>query len=125
MLRRVVPLVLVMVVLAACSSDLTIDEEADGTTVTVAVGDGLEVALQGNPSTGFIWEPVGLDETILQWTGARRFEPDSTLVGAAGTIRLTFEALAPGTVTLELWYHRSFETGDPADTFTVTVIVEA
>lgn len=124
MVRRVMPLVLVMVVLAACSSDLVIDADADGTTVTVAVGDTLEVALQGNPSTGFIWEPVGLDETILQWTGVRRLEPESTLVGAAGTMRLTFEALAPGTVTLELVYHRSFETADPEDTFSVTVVAE-
>lgn len=126
MLRRVVPLVLITVVLGGCASGSGVElgADADGTTVEIAVGDDLEVALQGNPSTGFIWEPVGLDETVLQWTGVRRFEPDSTLVGAPGTIRLTFEALAPGTVTLELVYHRSFETADPEDTFTVTVVVE-
>ena len=126
MLRRLAPAVATMLVLGACNSGsgVVIDEDADGTTVTLAVGDTLEVALQGNPSTGFIWEPEGLDETMLRWTGVRRFEPESTLVGAPGTIRLTFEGMAPGSVVLELVYHRSFETVDPADTFTVTVIVE-
>lgn len=125
MLRRLVPVIAAVLVLGACSdSEVVIDEDADGTTVTVAVGDTLEVALQGNPSTGYIWEPDGLDESVLRWTGVKRFEPESTLVGAPGTIPLTFEAMAPGTVTLELVYHRQFETGEPADTFSVTVIVE-
>ncbi|MBI5157338.1 MAG: protease inhibitor I42 family protein [Acidimicrobiia bacterium] len=115
-----------LLAIGACqsTSGITIDQGADGSTMTMKVGETLEVALVGNPSTGYIWEPVGLDESILQWTGVRRFEPDSTLVGAPGTIRLTFEALAPGTLTLELVYHRSFETADPAGTFTVTLHVE-
>ncbi len=126
MSRRSIVALAAVLVFGACNSGsgVVIDEGADGTTVTLAVGDTLEVGLPGNPSTGYIWEPDGLDESVLRWTGAKRFEPESTLVGAPGTIPLTFEAMAPGTVTLDLVYHRQFETGEPADTFSVTVIVE-
>jgi len=123
--RRVCLVVVAMLALGAChsASGVVIEEDADGTTISLGVGEAFDVALPANPSTGFIWEPVEFDETILRWTGVRDFDPESTAIGAPGTMHLTFETIAAGTTTLELVYHRTFETVEPADTFTVTITV--
>jgi len=126
MLRKVVPVVVAMLALGACDSGsgVVIGEDADGSTARIGVGDTVEIVLTANPSTGFTWEVVGLDETVVRQTGEATFEAESTLVGAPGEMRFTFETLKAGTTTIEMVYHRTFETVDPADTFSVTVIVE-
>ena len=125
MTRRMCWLAVMMLVVGACqsASGIMIDESANGTTFSVAVGEILDVALQANPSTGFTWEVTVVDETILRPFGEPTFDPESTLVGASGTMHLMFEALAAGTTTLELAYHRPSESVAPAATFAVTVTV--
>src|SRR3989337_973654 len=56
MLRKVVP-------------GVVIGEDADGSTARIGVGDTVEIVLTANPSTGFTWEVVGLDETVVRQTG--------------------------------------------------------
>ena len=119
--------VLLVVAAGACQTSdegITIDEEADGTTITLAVGDVLEVALPANPTTGFTWEVTAVDDAVLSAVGDWVFVADSTAIGSGGTMTFSFDVLAPGTTTLEMVYHRTFETEPPADTFTVTVTVE-
>jgi inhibitor of cysteine peptidase len=125
--RRWLVVLLVVVAVACRTSDggITIDQEADGTTITLAVGDVLEVALPANPTTGFTWEVTAVDGAILSAAGDYVFVADSTaVVGSGGTMTFSFDVLAPGTTTLEMVYHRTFESEPPADTFTVTVTVE-
>jgi inhibitor of cysteine peptidase len=126
MVRKVVLCALVLLVMGSCDSGsaILLDADADGATVTVPVGGIVEIVLAANPSTGFTWEVVGLDETVVRQTGEATFEAESTLVGASGEMRFMFETLSTGTTAIELVYHRTFETVDPADTFTVTLIVE-
>jgi len=126
--RRAAGLVLVALafVITACSSEpvaLTLGPEDAGTTVSVAVGDRIDVGLPGNPTTGYTWTIVAMDDTVLASRGEAEFRADSTLVGSGGTMTLTFDALALGTTTLELAYRRPFETVAPEDTFMVTVVV--
>ena len=102
--------------------------EADnGKTVNLNVGEMLVVRLASNPSTGYSWETKGLNTQILEQVGDAVFESPDTppdLVGAGGTLVLTFKALQPGTTTLTLVYHRSWETDvAPLQTFSVTVAV--
>jgi inhibitor of cysteine peptidase len=103
----------------------TIEASDAGKTVSLAVGDTLEVTLEGNPSTGYGWEAVSLDTSILKQVGEPAFTPSSTLVGSAGQMTLRFEAAGSGQTTLHLVYHRSWETGvAPLKSFDVTVQVE-
>jgi predicted secreted protein len=47
------------------------------------------------------------------------------LVGSGGTITLTFKVLKTGTGTLNLVYHRPWETGvEPINTYTTTITVK-
>ena len=126
MSRRTWWVVLLVFAAGACQTSdegTRIDEGADGTAITLAVGDVLNVALPGNPTTGFTWEVTAVDGAILSAAGEPAFEVESTLVGAPGTMTFSFDVLATGTTRLEMVYHRTFETESPTETFTVTVTV--
>ncbi len=96
-----------------------------GKTISLSVGDTLEVTLEGNPTTGYNWEAANLDTSILKQVGDAAYTPESSAVGAPGQLVLRFEAVGSGETTLQLIYHRSFETGvAPLQTFEVTVQVD-
>jgi inhibitor of cysteine peptidase len=108
----------------AAPASLTLSEADAGSAVTLAVGDTIEVVLDGNPTTGFTWETAAVDASVLRQLGEPEFEPESALIGAGGTFTFRFEAVAPGQTTLRLVYHRPWETGIPPErTFEVTVDV--
>ena len=107
-------------------SQTRLTEAADGSTVTLAVGDELVVALESNASTGYAWQVVTPLPEMLEQAGEARYvaPEDEDLVGAPGTEELTFDVVATGSGTLELVYVRSFEEpAEPAETVTVTVDV--
>lgn len=122
-------LLAITLITAGCATNgketKTIGASDAGKTVSLAVGDTLEVTLEGNPSTGYSWETVSLDTSILKQVGEPAFTPSSTMVGASGQVTLRFEAAGSGQTTLHLVYHRSWEAGvAPLKTFDVTVQVE-
>jgi len=112
---------------AGCSPKAATLTGADnGKAITVSAGETFLVKLEGNPTTGYTWEAQNLDTTILAKVGETEFESGNPgLVGAGGTLILTFKALKPGVTTLTLIYHRSWETDvPPAETFTLQVTVK-
>ncbi|MCX6034985.1 MAG: protease inhibitor I42 family protein [Chloroflexi bacterium] len=130
MLHRILSLVTLAVVLisvAACSptKPVILTAEDNGSQVEVKVGEQIVITLDGNPSTGYTWEAKDLDATMIEQVGDPVFSSSNPgLVGAGGTLTLTFKALKAGAASLTLVYHRPWETGvDPIDTFAVTVTV--
>jgi len=103
----------------------TLDEEDDGSTLTVEVGDIIDVVLEGNPTTGYGWtvDLSAEDAAILEQVGEPTYVPDSELIGAGGTYTFRFRALAVGEATLVLNYARPWESVPPLKTFSVTVAV--
>lgn len=131
-MRRVHVAILILLVIsligAACANSSkqtkSIGTSDSGKTVTLSVGDTLNVTLEGNPTTGYNWEAQSLDTTILKQVGQPTFTPTSSAIGSGGQITLSFEAAGKGQTTLNLIYHRSFETGvAPLHTYQVTVQV--
>ena len=94
--------------------------------ITLDAGDQLIITLPGNPTTGYNWEVKSVDAAILGVVGEPQFVSDNTnLVGAGGQLSLTFKALKAGSTTLELVYHRPWETDvAPLQTFTIQVTVK-
>src|SRR5574337_694286 len=95
--------------LAACQpKELTLTEANDGQTETIKVGANLVIELTANPSTGFTWEVAEADTSVLRQAGEIEFKSSSPapMPGAGGTQTLRFQAVAPGTTTLKLIYHR-------------------
>lgn len=117
-------------VLAACGSDpkpLTLTRDASGGSAEVKVDHVLEITLEGNPTTGYSWEVKESGKPTLRPQGEPVYvqtETGGTLVGAGGTYTFTFVGAETGTTTLELIYHRTWETDvAPLETFTLEVTV--
>jgi predicted secreted protein len=78
--------VALIVLLAGCGSaaggqTIKLTEADAGKSVDLAPGDTLEIALAGNPTTGYNWEVESVDSAILRQVGEPQFEADSTAVG--------------------------------------------
>ena len=114
------------VVLTACNGKtIKINGEDNGSTISMKQGENLVLSIDGNPTTGYIWEIDSVDQNILQSAGEPDYKSDSMLVGSGGTYKFKFTALSAGTTTLKLKYWRTFEPENPpVETFEVTVNVK-
>ncbi len=96
--------------------------------VTVVLGQVFTVTLESNPSTGYRWEWVDHQDSIVEQMGEAQFKPretgDPPLVGAGGWESFDFKAVHPGQMTLKLVYRRPWEEGvEPLKTFSLQVTV--
>jgi len=108
--------------------EINVDEKDDGSQVELEQGRILVVTLESNPTTGYRWEQVETQESILQQMGEAEFKPSETggppLVGAGGWEIFRFKAISAGQMTLQLVYHRPWEEGvEPLKTFSLQVVV--
>ncbi len=118
----VAPAVLVLVAgTALAAKTVTIGQQANGKTVHLKAGDTLRVALRGNPSTGYTWQVLKVDRTVLKPAGYT-FKPDGSRPGAGGVETRRFTALKAGTTRLKLGQTQS-GSGHVAKTFLVIVAV--
>ena len=94
----------------------------DGKTAQVNVGKTFEVQLDGNPTTGYQWQLVKIDETLVEQVGTAQYEPKSNLIGASGTDTFTFKAIKASQSTLQFTYSRPWEKDvKPAQTYTLMI----
>jgi predicted secreted protein len=117
---------LVFMLLAGCSQGgpILVTKQDSGSTIDLRSGDTLELALDGNPTTGFTWEMDPVDTGILLQIGESGFKPDANTTGSGGTFTWRFEAVNSGQTLLRLAYHRPFEQGvPPARIFEATIVV--
>ena len=110
------------------SSADTVDvSEADnGGQIELELGKLLVVTLESNPSTGYQWELIENNESILKQFGQTEYKPAETSnprVGGGGWDIFRFKAVSAGQTTLEFVYHRSWEDAEPLETFSIQVTV--
>jgi predicted secreted protein len=109
----------------AQAEKISLKESAHQHIIKMKTGDNLEIILEGNPTTGYIWEKVEGDNTVLSLQGNYKFTPARQLAGSGGKFVFTFLGAAPGKTKLHLIYHRTFEKGAvPAKSFAIIVIVQ-
>jgi inhibitor of cysteine peptidase len=94
--------------------------------VTVEAGSTLTVALCANPTTGFQWEEIAVDDPDVVEQADRGYQaPDSDALGASGREVWTFRAPEVGQTTLASTYGQPWEGGIKEEwTFTLAVTVE-
>ncbi|MEI7848669.1 MAG: protease inhibitor I42 family protein [Chloroflexota bacterium] len=104
---------------------VSLSEEQNGGQVALIVNDQFQVLLDGNPTTGYTWEPDNLDSVLLQQQGESTYTSKSKLKGSPGKFILIFKALQPGVTKLRLIYHRTFEKNTaPERIFEVTLDIQ-
>ena len=125
----VIVLAAVLVPTAGCGSkQIEVTSVDNGKNIKVKVGEQIVVVLEGNPSTGYIWEAKDLDASMIQQVGETEFKSSNSnpgFAGAGGTLTLKFRALKVGTTSLTLVYHRPWETDvKPISSFVITINVK-
>jgi inhibitor of cysteine peptidase len=106
-------------------SVIKLEETDSGKTIELSMGDHIEVALEGNPTTGYTWEVVSGQELLEQVSEAEFVAASQQMVGAGGQMRFEFKAIAPGTAVLQLVYLRPFERDvEPLQTFSIRLNVK-
>lgn len=95
-------------------------------TLTLKIGDTLQISLGSNPSTGFRWTPQMqiTDATVLAQAGHEVLGPSVARPGAAGREVWALQAIGPGATTVSTTYGRPW-SGEEKDswTFSAEVIV--
>ena len=122
-------LMLVTAMLTGCASAAvgpqTLTDVDNGKTIQLRNGEKLVVTLTANPTTGYSWDAVLPADSVVKQIGQSEFTPESDKLGAGGKVSLTFQAVAPGQQSLQLIYHRPFESDvAPLHNFTVNVVVK-
>src|SRR5262245_6829051 len=86
------------------NADLILTEADDGKTISPALGAVFVVTLPENASTGFRWEPDGLDMMMIDVVDVTHL-PRSATVGGGGNARWTLRTKKPGNtqVRFKLW----------------------
>lgn len=114
--------------LAGCSLfTTTVDISDNGSIKSLKVGDCLIVKLEGNASTGYEWarvEPASLEGAAVDIVTEGDYQTLGTAMpGAPGVFEFHYRAMRPGTVTLRFEHRRPWDTGNPIDSYSVTVWV--
>lgn len=119
---------LMLVSFSSCGArGVAVTAADNGGEVALKPGETLTITLESNPTTGYSWQVMEINSTVLLQQGEPEYEqsPNSEgLVGAGGMERFRFEALAPGETTLVLGYMRPWESVQPIETYSIQVVVE-
>jgi inhibitor of cysteine peptidase len=118
-----------MVLFAGCGTGQThLTGSDNGATLQISPGDTVAIALDSNPTTGYSWQIIQMDDSLLQLMREPEFQADNEenqLVGAPGTETFTLQALATGQATLILGYSRPWEeTVPPVEMYTIHFLIE-
>ena len=93
---------------------LFLTEKDANRTHKISVGEGVEVRLVSNPSTGFEWVVPQVNPALPVEGKTEFVAPDTDRAGAPGVQIWRFKAAKSAKVSLELHYLRSWEKVAPA-----------
>lgn len=121
-------LLLFSILLSGCSSsnEVKLDIGDSGSQVEVKQGQVLAISLESNPTTGYKWEVLKINEEMLEQIGEAEFESSQSgdVVGAGGVETLRFKTVGVGTTYLELGYLRFWEEDvAPLLLYTLSIVI--
>ena len=110
--------------LTGCSGTTSLTNSDNGKTISVHVGDEIDIALDSNPTTGFDWAIDKNNGSLLAFK-QKDYQASSSAIGSGGTDTFKFTANSTGTANLQLKYWRSFE-GDKSITrrYAITIQIQ-
>jgi len=99
----------------------------NGRQIILSSGDMMTLTLESNPTTGYSWQVLAIDNRVLIQDGDPEYKSDSGsdgAVGAGGTETFRFKAVGAGGTSVELGYMRPWEDVPPIETFSLQVVVQ-
>ncbi len=122
-LIAVVCSVVLMMTVPLCALELT--ERDHGRTFSVSAGEGVTLKLEGNPTTGYLWELLRYNQDLLTLVGETGFVRDADRPGAGGRFVFRFAPRGVGETRLQLAYLRPWEKkGKPVRSFEVVLKIQ-
>ena len=112
-----------LAVAAGCAGKKVYGESVS--TIETAVGRNIVIALESNPTTGYVWRVAGRVDQAIVGLISSDYEPSpsTTVLGVSGHQRWTFRAVGRGTTTIRFDYARPWELTSPAKSTTFTLVV--
>lgn len=125
-MKKILTLLILVVLLTACSSK-SMEPTDPAKTIDVSAGEEFKIIIESNPTTGYHWEIVqgSLDENLVEFV-SKEYESTSEpgLVGGGGIDVWTFKAVKSGEAQIVLGsYPPSNTPTDPEqiETFNVSI----
>lgn len=82
-------------------------------TASIKLKEKFHVVLDVKPSTGYVWQVIGLNNSMLK-KGVVQYRPKTDLLGGPEEQIIPFTALKKGQTQLELQYMRPWEGKPPS-----------
>jgi len=106
---------------------INLSMDYNGRQIELTNGQTFNVTLETNPSTGYSWQVVELNNNILHQIGETETEPNITqknMVGVPVMHTFQFQVINTGQTTLSIVYHRIWEKDvAPVNTFSIDLFV--
>ncbi|HJN06815.1 MAG TPA: protease inhibitor I42 family protein [Bacteroidales bacterium] len=110
------------VFITSCAGPFTIEDS--GSTVNLTNDDPFEIELEGNASTGYTWQVMPFDSTVIKQVGEPEFNSKDGKIGSGGMITFKFQTIGDGQTDLLLVYRRLWEENEPpAKKFELKIVV--
>ena len=124
MFKRIMVLLAVsLMVCGFAQATLQLTGMDSGRTIKVKVGTVINISLEGNPTTGYLWEVTSKNAPVLTLV-KQEFKPGSKLIGAGGTTTFQYRADKKGNTKVTVVYHRPWEKNKaPIKTFQLNIAV--
>ncbi len=121
-ISKILIFLLISLILTSCAEneplprvEVMITEQPTDQSVGLEAGNVLEVVLPANPSTGYRWEVVFFDQTILRQIGETEFIKPSLSPDVEGDQVFHFEAVKPGETEVAFEYRQPFTSKAEAE----------
>lgn len=102
--------------------NISLTETDNQRDIKMKVKDSLDISLEGNPTTGYVWEKIEENDTAIYVLEESKYVRNKPLLGSGGKFVFTFQIIAAGKSRLRLIYHRPFEKNIlPANSFEVNI----
>ena len=129
-IRALIPLMLAMATVG-CGAErsLKLTEADNGRTNLVNTGREIEIALKGNPTTGYSWAVASFTTNRLQQVGTGEYlqsEQSGAMhrVGVGGSFVFRFKAVSSGQGNIKLIYRRPWETTASDQSYSVVLEIK-
>ncbi|MCF8347361.1 MAG: protease inhibitor I42 family protein [Bacteroidales bacterium] len=112
---------LTLALISSCMKPIVITDS--GKTYNLPEDSPFQLQLPGNPTTGYVWQLMPYDETVVQQVGEPDYQVNDDKIGSGGMYTYHFKTAGSGATVLYLQYKRKWDTvSPPSRSFEVKIV---